>query len=190
MAEITFPTAKLTEFEIRPLAQSVVRHSSVFTGTEQIHSRGIMVMQGQLGWSRRNVADRRAEIAEIEAFLTRAYGGVMTFRVPVPVDQTGRQSASTAVRISAATSDLFETQFTAVAGFLVGDWVNFGDRLHKIVVANDTTYKVTPAIIDTTEAMAWHAPKLHARIAQQDVALPAVGRWRGPWEVAVQEVIE
>ena len=191
MAEILFPTVKLQTFEIRPLAQSITRHSSIYTGVEQIHSRGIMLMQGTIGWARRNIADRAADIAAIEAFLTRVYGGVQTFKIPVPVDQTGRFSASTALTISAASSGLFETQFTARAGIRVGDWVNFGDRLHKVVsVTGNTTYRVTPAIIDTSEAMAWHSPTLYARSAQQDVSLPAGGSWRGPWELSVQEVVE
>ena len=198
MAEILFPKVKLQTFEIRPFAQSIIRHSSIFTGTEQIHSRGIMLMQGTIGWARRNIADRAADIAAIEAFLTRVYGGVQTFKIPVPVDQKSRLSdvnsnnASVAdLPISSATSDLFETQFTAAAGILVGDWVNFGDRLHKVVsVTGNTTYQVTPAITDTTESMAWHSPALYARAAQQDVGLPAGGSWRGPWELSVQEVIE
>ena len=198
MAEIAFPSIPLTQFEIQPYAQSIIRHSSLFTGSEQLHSRGIMVMQGTIGWSRRNVADRRAEIAMIEAFLVRVYGGVMTFKIPVPVNQKNRlldvndsNSSISALPISSVTQGLFETQFTADKGILLGDWVNFGDRLHKIVsVASDTTYKVTPAISDITESMGWHAPKLNARMTQQDVALPATGTWRGPWEISVQEVVE
>ena len=190
MAEILFPKVKLQTFEIRPLAQSIIRHSSIFTGTEQIHSRGIMLMQGTIGWARRNIADRAADIAAIEAFLTRAYGGAMTFKVPVPVDQTTRLVDTAALSIGSPVSDLFETEFNATAGLLVGDWVNCAGRLHKIVEVSATTYKVTPAIVDTTEGLDWYAPTLRARITQQDVALPAAGSWRGPWEVSIQEVVE
>ena len=188
MAEIPFPTIKLNQFDIEPTAESIIQHRSPFTGSTQIHSRGIMLMRGVVGWGQKNIGDSLPKIREIEAFLTRCYGGVNTFKIPIPYDQKDRFDSSNSLTISAATSDLFETQFTATAGILLGDWVNFGDRLHKIVSVSGTTYRVTPAIADTTEKLVWHSPYLNARLVQTSVVLPATATWRGPWEISVEEV--
>ena len=197
MAEIAFPSITLAQFAIEPVAESIIKHSSPFTGSSQIYSRGIMRMTGVIAWPRKNTGQHQAGISEIEAFLTRVYGGVMTFKIPVPGDQTRRlldvdktNMSHAALAISSVTSDLFETEFTAAKGILVGDWVNFGDRLHKVVaVTGDTTYRVTPAVADATEPMVWRNPVLNARAADSSVSLPAVGTWRGPWQLSIEEVI-
>ena len=189
MALITFPDVPLQEFNIEIVVPNVVRHSSVYTAKEQIHSRGNLFFAGRIGWARRNL-DRIEEVSKIEAFLTECYGPVNEFKIPIPNDQTSRLNTSTALVISSVTTNgTFDSEFTATAGLQLGDWVNFGDRLHRIVKANATSYKVVPGILDEETSMVWHAPKLRARLSVEVVDLNRFGSWSGPWTLDVQEVL-
>ena len=190
MALITFPDIPLQEFRIDVVMPNVIRHSSIYTAKEQIFSRGNMYYQGRIGWSRRSVFDREDEVLKIEAFFAECSGPVNTFKVPVPGDQTDRFDNSNALVISAVTTNgTFDSEFTATAGLKVGDWVNFGDRLHKIVVANNTSYKVVPGILNAETSMAWHSPMLLARLNVDTVDLIRQGRWAGPWTEEITEVL-
>ena len=189
MSEIAFPSVPLQEFRIDVQVPNVIRHNSIYTSKEQIFSRGNMFFAGRIGWARRFL-DRQAEISEIEAFLTRCYGPVNTFKIPVPRDQSGRFDTSGNLTISAVTTTgTFESEFTATAGLLVGDWVNFGTRLHKIVNVDGTTYKCMPGILNDETTLVWENVTLNARLSQDSVDLPRTGGAGGPYQVQVQEVL-
>ena len=190
MAEIVFPDVKLQEFRLDVQVPNVIRHNSVYTAKEQIFSRGNMFFAGRIGWARRGIGDRGAEVSAIEAFLTACYGPVNTFKVPVPRDQSGRfDSAGNLTISSVSTTGTFDSEFTATAGLLVGDWVNFGTRLHKITFADDTSYKCVPGIIGEETSLKWDGVTLNARLSQDSIDLPRAGYYAGPWQLQIQEVI-
>ena len=187
MTAIVFPNVKLQEFRINVQVPNVIRHNSIYTAKEQIFSRGNMYFAGRIGWARRGL-DRQDEAAVIEAFIAECYGPVNTFKVPIPRDQSSRFDSSGTLTISAVTTDLFHSEFTATAGLFVGDWVNFGDRLHKITEAKDTSYKCVPGIIGEETTLIWENVKLNARLSQDSVDLPHTGHFAGPWQLQIQEV--
>ena len=189
MTEIVFPNVKLQEFRIDVQVPNVIRHSSIYTAKEQIFSRGNMYFAGRIGWARRAL-DRMNEISLIEAFLTATYGPVNTFKVPVPRDQSDRYETSGNLTISSVTTTgTFESEFTATAGLLVGDWVNFGTRLHKITSAKNTTYKCVPGILDDETTLRWEGVTMNARLSQDSIDLARSGHFAGPWQLQIQEVI-
>ena len=189
MSLIDFPTVKLQEFNIEVQVPDVIQHSSIFTANELIHSRGNMYFGGRIGWAQR-FFDRLEEIKIIEAFVVAVYGPVNTFKLPIPYDQSDRFDDATALTISAVTTNgTFESEFTATAGLKVGDWCNFGDRLHKIVEADGTSYKVVPGILNEDTTLKWHAPVLLARAVQTSIAMPRSGGRAGPWQIDVKEVV-
>ena len=189
MSEIKFPTVKLQEFRLDVQIPNVIRHSSIYSAKEQVFSRGNMFFAGRIGWARRFM-DKEDEIKAIEAFLAACYGAVNTFKVPVPYDQTERFAGDTGLTISAVTTDgTFDSEFTATAGLKAGDYCNFGDRLHKIVEADDTSYKVVPGIMNSETVLKWHSPVLHARLATDSIDLPRSGHSAGPWQLEIQEVL-
>ena len=189
MSAIEFPNVPLQEFRLDIQVPNVIRHNSIYVNKEQIFSRGNMFFAGRIGWARRAL-DRIEEVSKIEAFLAACYGPVNTFKVPVPRDQTERISTSGNLTISAVTTNgTFESEFTATAGLQVGDWVNFGTRLHKIVFANDTSYKVTPGILDEETTLRWENVTLNARLSQDSIDLPRAGYYAGPWQLQIQEVL-
>ena len=193
MTEIAFPTVPLQEFRLTPVTPNVIRHNSIYTAKEQIFSRGNLYFRGRIGWARRAL-DRFEEVSEIEAFITECYGPLRTFKVPIPRDQTerfGDADDAAAITISAVTTDgTFESSFSATKGLLRGDYVNFGDRLHKIVSAVDTAYKCVPGILGSETSMKWHSPYLHARATQDSLDLPREGVYSGPWRIEIQEVLD
>ena len=189
MTAISFPSVPLQEFRINVQVPNVIRHTSIYTANELIHSRGNMFFAGRIGWARRDLS-RSAEIKAIEAFLAECYGPVNTFKVPIPYDQTGRYDDDTALTISGITTDgTFSSEFSATAGLMVGDWCNFGDRLHKIVKADGTSYKVVPGILNENTILKWHSPVLNARLAQETADLPREGYYAGPWQMEITEVV-
>ena len=189
MAEIVFPTVPLQEFRIDIEVPNVIRHNSIYTAKEQIFSRGNMFFAGRIGWARRGL-DRQEEVAAIEAFLTSCYGPVNTFKIPVPRDQSERFDTSGNITISSVTTTgTFESEFTATKGLILGDYVNFGSRLHRIVFADDTDYKVVPGILGGETTLVWENVKLHARLSQDSIGLPLSGHFSGPWQMDIQEVI-
>ena len=188
MAEIAFPDVKLQEFRIDVQVPNVIRHNSIYTAKEQIFSRGNLFFAGRIGWARRSL-DRLEEISKIEAFLTATYGPVNTFKVPVPRDQSDRFDTSGNLTISAVTTTgTFESEFTATAGLMVGDWVNFGNRLHKITFADDDNYKVVPGILDDETTLVWENVRLNARLSQDSIDMARAGYFAGPWQLQIQEV--
>ena len=189
MSEIVFPTVPLQEFRIDIQVPNVIRHNSIYTAKEQIFSRGNLYFAGRIGWARKGV-DRPDEVSQIEAFLAATYGPVNTFKIPVPRDQSERFETSGNIQISSVTTTgTFESSFTATKGLIVGDWVNFGSRLHKIVKADDTDYKVVPGILNSETTLVWENVKLHARLSQDSIDLPKSGHFSGPWQLDIQEVI-
>ena len=189
MSLIAFPDVPLQEFRIDITTPNVIHHDSVFTAKENIFSRGNLYFAGRIGWARRH-QDRIDEISKIEAFLTECYGPVNTFKIPIPRDQTGRFDGSADLTISAVTTNgTFDSEFTATAGLLLGDWVNFGDRLHKIVKVDGTSYKVVPGILEEETTMKWHSPIMLARITQDKTDLARTGGWAGPWQIPVREAL-
>ena len=189
MAQITFPSVPLQEFRLDIQVPNVIRHNSVYVAKEQIFSRGNMFFSGRIGWARRDLS-RIDEISDIEAFFVSCYGPVNTFKIPVPRDQSERFETSGNIQISGVTTDgTFESEFTAKKGLLVGDWVNFGARLHKITYADDDSYKCTPGIIGSETTLVWEGVTLNARLSQDSVDLPRGGYFAGPWQVEVQEAL-
>ena len=189
MTAITFPSVPLQEFRIDVQVPNVIRHSSIYVANELIHSRGNMFFAGRIGWARRDLS-RMDEIKAIESFLTECYGPVNTFKIPVPYDQTDRFDDATALTISAVTTDgTFSSEFTATAGLKLGDWCNFDDRLHKIVKADGTSYKVVPGILGEETILKWHSPYLNARLANATADLQRDGYYAGPWQLEVREVV-
>ena len=189
MSEIKFPIVKLQEFRLDVQIPNVIRHNSIYNPKEQIFSRGNMYFAGRIGWARRFL-DKIDEIKAIEAFLSECYGPVNTFKVPVPYDQTERFDGNTGLTISSVTTNgTFDSEFTATAGLQVGDYCNFGDRLHKIVLVDDTSYKVVPGIQNEETVLKWHSPFLNARLSQDSIDLPRSGYSAGPWQLEIQEVL-
>ena len=190
MSLITFANVALQEFKIEIVVPNVIRHSSVYTSKELVHSRGNAYFAGRIGWARRAL-DRIEEVSAIEAFLAQCYGPVNEFEIPVPRDQSTRFDVSTALAISSVTTNgTFDSTFTASKGLLVGDWVNFGTRLHKIVSIADTTYKVIPGIVGEETSLKWHAPVMRARLREETYDIsPRQGYFAGPWVIDVQEVL-
>ena len=189
MAQITFPSVLLQEFRIDIQIPNVIRHNSIYTAKEQIFSRGNLFFAGRIGWARRDLS-RIEEISDIEAFLISCYGPVNTFKIPVPRDQSDRFETSGNIQISSVTTDgTFESEFKSTKGLLVGDWVNFGTRLHKITYADDTDYKCVPGILNDETTLVWENVTLNARLSQDSVDLPRAGYFAGPWQVEVQEVL-
>ena len=194
MAEIDFPSVKLNQFSLRPTAPNIIRHSSVFAAKEQVHSRGNMFFLGTLTWARRNIATHLEDMVAIETFLTRAYGPVNTFKVPVPRDQEKRYVSEEVeltgdMNISGLTNGVFESTFNGTVGLLVGDYFNAGSRLHVIVAATGAAYTAAPALVGAPTRISWSAPKLNARMATDSLDLPRTGGWGGPWTFDVQEVL-
>ena len=189
MSLINFPNVPLQEFRIDVVVPNVIRHSSIYTAKELIHSRGNMHYAGRIGWARRHL-DRIDEISAIEAFLAHCYGPVNEFNVPVPRDQTKRFTDPADLTISAVTTTgTFHSEFTATAGLQAGDWCNFGTRLHKIVAVNGTSYTVVPGILDDETTMQWHTPTLRARVTDEVAGMPRVGGSAGPWSLDVKEIL-
>ena len=189
MSEIKFPTVQLQEFRLDFQVPNVIRHNSIYNSKEQIFSRGNMFFAGRIGWARRFL-DKEEEIKEIEAFLSACYGPVNTFKIPIPYDQSERFEDATALSINAVTtSGTFESEFSAKKGLLVGDYCNFGDRLHKITFADDTDYKCVPGILNEETTLKWHSPYLNARLSQDSIDLPRSGYAAGPWRLEIQEVL-
>ena len=190
MSTIDFPNVPLQEFNIDIQVPNVIRHNSIYTGKEQIFSRGNMFFTGVIGWAARNILDRESEIIAIETFLTACYGPVNDFLIPIPRDQTGRFDNTADLTISSVTTDRFESEFTATAGLLVGDWVNFGTRLHRITFTDLGTYRVVPAITDSSiSKMSWVKPRMKARLAQDAIQFQRIGTLSGPYQVQVIEVL-
>ena len=190
MALVTFANVPLQEFKIEIVVPNVIRHSSAYTSKELIHSRGNAYFAGRIGWARRGL-DRIDEVSAIEAFLAECYGPVNEFEIPVPRDQSDRFDQPTALAISSVTTTgTFDSVFTATKGLRVGDWVNFGTRLHKIVSAVDTSYKVIPGIVGEEVSMKWAAPTLRARLREETYDIsPRTGYYAGPWVIDVQEIL-
>ena len=189
MPEIDFPSVKLNQFSLRPTAPNIIRHTSVFAAKEQIHSRGNMYFLGVMAWARRNMATHLADIVEIESFITRAYGPVNTFRIPVPRDQSERGNLTGDMNISSLVSGIFSSTFNGTAGLQVGDYFNAANRLHIITGANQAAYEATPALVGSPTTISWSAPKLNARFSGDSLELPRTGGWGGPWTLDVQEVL-
>ena len=190
MSTIDFPTVKLQEFEIDIQIPNVIRHSSIYTAKEQIFSRGNMFFSGLIGWSARYVNDRQSDIDEIETFLLSCYGPVNDFLIPIPRDQSDRFDNTNDLTMSSISTDRFISEFSATAGLTVGDWINIGTRLHRITSADSGTYHIVPGIVDSTATkLSWVNPRLKARLAQDVVPTPRIGKLAGPWSVQVIEVV-
>ena len=190
MSTIDFPTVPLQEFQIDVQVPNVIRHNSIYTSKEQIFSRGNMFFSGQIGWAARRIFDRESEIIEIETFLTACYGPVNDFLIPIPRDQSERFNNTSDLTISSVTTTKFQSEFNATVGLLVGDWVNVGTRLHRIIFADTGTYRIVPAITDPTATkMSWVKPRFKARLAQDSVEFLRLGTLAGPYSVQVIEVL-
>ena len=190
MSTINFPSVPLQEFQLEVQVPNVIRHSSIYTAKEQIFSRGNMFFAGRIGWAARNIVDRQSEVIAIETFLTECYGPVNDFLINLPVDQSERFKNTSDLAISSVTTTKFQSEFTATAGLLVGDWVNIGTRLHRIVYVDTTTYRVVPAITDSDlSKISWVKPRMKARLAQDVVQLQRIGTLSGPYQVQVIEVL-
>ena len=190
MSTIDFPNVPLQEFQIDIQIPNVIRHSSIYTSKEQIFSRGNMFFSGRIGWAARNIVDRQSEVIAIETFLTECYGPVNDFLIDIPVDQSGRFQRTSDLTIGSVTTTRFESEFAATVGLLVGDWVNIGTRIHRIVFADTGTYRVVPAITDPLlTKMSWVKPRMKARLAQDSIQLQRIGTLAGPYQVQVIEVL-
>ena len=190
MSTIDFPTVPLQEFQIEVQVPNVIRHSSIYVAKEQIFARGNMFFAGRIGWAARYITDRENEVTTIETFLTNCYGPVNDFLIAIPRDQSERFDNTADLAMSSITSDRFQSEFTATAGLLVGDWVNIGTRLHRITFAQTGTYRIVPAITDSDiTKLSWVKPRMKARLAQDAVQFNRNGSLAGPYQVQVVEVL-
>lgn len=189
MGEITFPTTKMTVFELGLSSPNSIVHQSIYTKAEQVHYRGNMRWIGRIGWPRLNISDNEAAIEEIELFVLSAYGTVNTFKVPIPRNQLTRFAGTGALGFTSSTNTPQSSTITVTAqGTLqVGDYLNHEEGLHRITAKDGYDLTIVPSIALNAGSVIWRQPTLLARFLDTELRLPREGSWAGPWNFDIME---